>query len=207
MPLIRQRINMADLPKPPRSRFWQINVGTLFLLVLVVAIGLAWWRDRQRIERRFARIEQSVSTRGYYGWGVDQALGPPDESGGSGSRAWCPATTSGRDWLLLEYKWRIRPAKIIIHETYSTGGVTKVSIFDYYGKEYVVWQGKDPTPVGQPLGVLTLAVKEKIKTKYVRVHIDPNAPSWNCIDAVALVDSRGKKYWATGAKASSSYGT
>ena len=44
-------------------------------------------------------------------------------------------------------------------------------------------------------------------TRRVKIYLDsPNFPGWNEIDAVGLIDVRGKRQWAERARSSSSYG-
>ena len=184
-------------------RLFQINLRTLLWLVVVASVGTAWYCDRSQLSTRISELE---STSTYNGWAVTDALGKPDEMSGTGAKAWCPASESGkREWIELGYDRCVRPTTILIHETYATGAVDKVSIFDWWGNEIVVWSGNDPTPPGR-LGLLSIPVSNTVATKRVKVYLDcANATGWNCIDAVGLQHSDGKKHWASSAKASSSY--
>ena len=187
-------------------RLLQINLRTVMVLMVLVALVMAWYRDHTILQARISELEAEYSNT-YRGWSVSDALGKPDEPTGSGANAWCPATEDGqREWLELTYTRRVRPSAILIHETYATGAVDKVSVFDWWGNEVVVWSGKDPTPPGQK-GLLSIVPTRRISTKRVKIYLDSaNVSGWNCIDAVGLQASNGTKYWADSAAASSSYG-
>ena len=193
---------MNTLKSKPWQLF-QINLKTLLWLVVVASVGTAWYCDRSQLSKRISELE---STSTYKGWSVADVLGKPDELVGTGSKVWCPASENGKlEWIELSYEQRVRPKTILIHETYATGAVDKVSIFDWWGNEFVVWNGNDPTPPGR-LGLLSIPVSKKVATKRVKVYLDcANATGWNCIDAVGLQGADGKKHWASSAEASSSY--
>ena len=142
-------------------------------------------------------------------WGTSQVLGPPDTAGaGDISTAWASASQDGQpEWLILEYETPIRPAKVLVHETFNPGALCRVSVFDAADKETVVWNGSDPTPMTQSRGVSAIPVEIDFKVTRIKVYLNsPAVPGWNEIDAVGVLSASGKKYWATGAFASSSFG-
>src|SRR5262249_12317179 len=142
-------------------------------------------------------------------YGPEQATGPPDTwpRPGDSSAAWCPATTTGADWLLLEYARPVEARAVHVYETCSPGGVYKVSLFTAEGREVVAWQGRDPTPPGSGKGISRIPVKGDFKTRRVKIYLHSRAvQGWKEIDAVGLVDAGGQTQWAVAAAASSSWG-
>lgn len=184
----------------PSLRF---SLRTLFVLVVIVAILLAWYTDRARlIEHYETRLHPHPN------WGPQQAAGPPDtDSFGDIPTAWASRTQDGsREWLDLTFPHRVRPTSIVIHETYNPGAVEKITAFDFWGREYVLWSGTDPTPPGTRGGVSSIPVRPNFATRRIKVFINsPAVPGWNEIDAVGLRDAKGNITWAESVTASSTY--
>jgi hypothetical protein len=156
------------------------------------------WRDRTADPRPPKR-----------NWGPEQATGEPDTPGaGDIVTAWASATPDGQDeWLLLEYAEPVVPTAVLVHETFNPGALERVTAFGLDGKEYELWKGKDPTPVGAPRGISEVKFKAGFKTNRIRIHLaSTRVPGWNEIDAVGLRDSEGKVQWARAVEASSTYG-
>ncbi len=182
----------------------RFSLRTLLVLMVIAAILFGWWRDHRNLTEELAKYTSNV--RGT--WGTIELTGPPNTKGaGDIPTAWASATQDDQqEWLLLDYPRAIRPTAVVIHETYNPGAVFQITAFRNDGKEVVVWQGKDPTPVGSARGISVIPLRIKFKTKRIRVHIDsPAVPGWNEIDAVGLRDIWGWTKWAENATASSSY--
>lgn len=186
----------------------QFRLSTAMWLIAMAAIALGWFLDRQALEERIARVEAQLNPSARSGWSIAASLGEPDELDGSGSAAWCPATSDSQpEWLELTYPRFVTAKAIDVYETYATGAVSKVTAFDSRNREIVVWEGKDTTPRGKK-GVLRVKVGAKVRTKRLKVYLDcPGTPGWNCIDAVGLTDSWGFTHWAESGNASSTYGS
>jgi hypothetical protein len=141
-------------------------------------------------------------------WGPEQACGPPDTADvGDYPTAWASATPDGGpEWLELGYVTALVPARVQIHETFSPGAVRRVSAFRADGAEVTLWEGRDgPRPPSDPR-VLDLPIAAGFATTRLRVYLDSLAvPSWNEIDAVAIVSADGETQWAEQADASSTY--
>lgn len=142
-------------------------------------------------------------------WGPEQATGAPDTWPNSGdlTTAWASATPDGqREWLELTYDAPIRPAAVLIYETFNPGAVDRVTGYDANGKEVELWSGVDPTPVGKDKGISVIPLHPDFDVSRIRVYLDsPKVAGWNEIDAVGLLDAAGTTHWATGATASSTY--
>ena len=176
-----------------KRRWWQFSIRGMLLFCLFAGLLAAWWKDRSQLVRELnaARGSRISHSR----WGVEEVLGPPDTPGaGDIATAWASATQDGqREWLILEYRKRVSPSAVEIHETYNPGAVDKVSIWNAAGNEIVVWQGTDPTPRGTPRGVSTIPIRAGFKTSKVKIYINsPQVPGWNEIDAVQLVGVMGQ---------------
>lgn len=191
------------IPKQP-WRWIRFRITTVLLLVAVLALALAWYRDHTRLAEQLYRLQNPDT-----GWGVNQLIGPPDTTGfGDLRTAWASATQDGQpEWLRLEYERAVVLAAIVLHETYNPGAVVKVTHIPKWGPEQVLWQGTDPTPTTARGGISRLPVRAGIKTDRIKVYIDsPAVAGWNEIDAVGIEHGGGQVIWAKGATASSSYG-
>jgi hypothetical protein len=190
------------IPKQP----WQwirCNLVTVLLLVVIVAIAVAWFRDRQRMMNELAQMQ--------YRWPnyqAAQAAGPPNsQRTGDSPAAWCPATADGgAEWLVLDYERPIVPTAIVLHENFTPGAVVRITHFPMVGLELLLWEGTY-TPSKGPSAILSsLPIKAPIQTNRIKVYLDTAAsPGWNEIDAVGIKDASGHVFWAVGAQASSTW--
>jgi hypothetical protein len=146
-------------------------------------------------------------------WSPSQVTGPPNTPGaGDIQTAWASATQDGQDeWLELTYEKAIVPKRVVIHETFNPGAVSRITVYpDKEGDaadEQEVWEGNDPTAVGEQRGISRIDVKTDIMTKRIRIYIDSKrVAGWNEIDAVGIVDEIGALQWAKRAAASSTFG-
>ena len=143
-------------------------------------------------------------------WSPRQATGKPDTVGsGDLSTAWAPQPSGGTiEWLELTYAEPVAAKALHVYETDHPGAVFKVIAYRGDGAEVVVWQGKDPTPPTEAMGVSDIPLSADFPVGRVRIYLDSKTvPGWNEIDAVGLESTAGEVQWATRAKASSSYGT
>jgi hypothetical protein len=146
-------------------------------------------------------------------WSSQQATGKPDayryKTGYDCSLAWASLSEDDEmEWLELTWDREIVTIGVDVYETFNPGALNRVVTFDSKGNEIADWQGTDPTPkdIPQEKGISKIRFDKPVKTAKVRLYLDsPKFPGWNEIDAVGLVDSANKIYWATGANASSTY--
>jgi hypothetical protein len=194
------------IPIPKQPWKWiRFRIVTILLLIAILAISLAWWRDHQKLAGELYRIQNPVT-----GWGVQQVTGAPNTAGpGDISTAWASASQDDqKEWLVLEYDQSVVPVAVVVHETYNPGAVVKVSHYPRWGREQVLWEGTDPTPSTATGGVSRLPVSAGVKTGRIKLYIDsPAVAGWNEIDAVGLELANGEVIWAESAEASSSYGS
>lgn len=161
------------------------------------------------VRRTFGAMQVSSHHKLGSGWSPHQAAGPPDAAIGTDSTsAWASQSADATpEWLELDYATPVAATAIEIHETYAPGAVCRITFFDDRGRGTIVWEGKARSP-GVPARVNVIQLTTPPATKRIKLDVDSRAiPSWNEIDAVALVDAVGAKHWATGARASSWYGT
>jgi hypothetical protein len=160
------------------------------------------------IEQMPAGVRIDSQREGSLAWSPQQATGQPDmPSPGDKQTAWASLGPDDRDeWLELTYAAPVITSAIHVHETDSPGAVSKVTSVDGAGKETIIWQGVDPTPIGQPGGVSVLRLREPARVGRIRIYLDSRrVAGWNEIDAVGLQDAQGKLHWARYASASSTY--
>ena len=142
-------------------------------------------------------------------WGPEQLIGKPDGTPGKDvATAWAAKLQDNPDaeWVMVEYETPVKATAIHIHETFHPGAISRVSIFKHDGEEEVVWRAKKIEAtrtasrilkVQPPLGFHVCRVKIYLETSKVA--------GWNEIDAVGLVDNKGKKHWAIAAAASTTF--
>jgi hypothetical protein len=146
-------------------------------------------------------------------WSPQQATGKPDayryKTGYDCPLAWASLSENEEtEWLELTWDTEIEAIGVDVYETFNPGALNCVVAFDANDKEIADWKGTDPTPkdIPQGKGISKIRFDKPVKTAKVRLYLDsPKFPGWNEIDAVGLVDSASKIYWATGANASSTY--
>jgi hypothetical protein len=187
-----------------RSRWFSLRIRDLFFLITIAAILVGWQLDRRKLVLMYNPQAVPVDN-----WQVEQVLGKPDTKGqGDIPTAWASATrdNSEGEWLEVGYSWFVKPKSIEIHETFNPGAVTKVTMFDWRGREQVVWEGTANVAGRQSPTVNTIPVSNTFLTRRIKLYIDsPAVPGWNEIDAVGINDHKGRKYWAFSATASSCY--
>ena len=153
--------------------------------------------------------QASTASHGPCRWGPEQATAAPDTWPNSGdlATAWASETPDGqREWLELTYKDAVRPAAVLIYETYNPGAVDRVTGYDANGKEVELWSGADPTAAGSEKGISVIPLHPDFDLMRIRIYLDsPKVPGWNEIDAVGLLDAAGSTHWADSAMASSTY--
>ena len=202
---------MLPASDPPRPRSWlrlQFSLGTLFWLMLVVGIVVAWWKDRSSFDQRLQKLEQMYAPSQQFLWGAADILGPPDDPTGGAGKSWCPAGTSVADWVEVGFDKPVPAATIDLYETYCVGCVAEVIVIEAGGKETSIWKGTDPTTATVArTGLFSVPVPPSIKSvQRVKIHVDSTGKnSWACIDAVGLTTPDGKTTWATSSDCSSVY--
>ena len=141
-------------------------------------------------------------------WGHEQAAGAPDTGkAGDVPTAWAPKDQDGgEEWLQLDYDETMDLSQINVIESHNAGAISKVTAIDASEKEVVIWEGQLDQSGSNELITSEFSVVESVRTNQLRVYLDTTRVSgWNEIDAVQMVGSDGKKQWASGSSASSSY--
>nr|MBC8291453.1 hypothetical protein [Planctomycetota bacterium] len=166
------------------------------------------WASRVTASSTYAQpavVPQMTMKRG---WGPEQAQGKPDTpEAGDQTTAWASSSTDAqKEWLVCEYKDAFKPRQIVVHETYNPGAVYKITSLDKDDKETSLWEGEDPTPRDEPLGISVFPVKLTRPIRKIKIYIDsPAVPGYNEIDAVGLRSGEETR-WADKVTASSTFG-
>jgi hypothetical protein len=119
---------------------------------------------------------------------ANQVAGAPnvDKYGDNGS-AWAPKTPdAGIEWLDLRYPKPVHATAVRVRESFGSGAVIKVELFDEQGVAHLAWAGNDPTA---ELNYLIVKFPKTVfKTAHLKLTLATNVvPGWNEIDAVQLV--------------------
>lgn len=126
--------------------------------------------------------------QGQAGWSPNQATGAPNvDKYGDDDKAWTSKTPDGGiEWLDLKYPKPVHASEVRVRESFGSGAVIKVEVFDEAGGAHAVWAGNDPTT---ELNYLMVKFpKTDFKTDRIKVTLATNViPGWNEIDAVQLV--------------------
>lgn len=126
--------------------------------------------------------------QGDAGWSANQVTGLPNvDKFGDDAKAWAPKTRdAGIEWLDVKFPKPVHAVEIRVRESFGSGAVIKVELFDEQGAARTAWAGNDPTT-----GLNYLIVrfpKTEYKTSHVKLTLATNViPGWNEIDAVQLV--------------------
>lgn len=80
-------------------------------------------------------------------WCALQATGEPDTlECGDFDTAWAPRESNSEpEWIELYFEEPVYAEQLRVHETYSTGFITKVELIDVGGTPHVLWEGSDST--------------------------------------------------------------
>ncbi len=139
---------------------------------------------------QWAFVATASSEYGNDSWSAMQATGAPDTPEcGDYATAWASLSSTGVEWLRLEYVMAVIPTHIAIHESYNPGAITKVEVVDTNGNTTVVYEGApeiyteacptvfegDVTNVSTPVQTVIVTIDQT------------NHTGWNEIDAVELV--------------------
>jgi hypothetical protein len=126
--------------------------------------------------------------QGQAGWSPNQATGLPNvEKYADDGKAWTPKTQdSGIEWLDLKYPKPVYATEVRVRESFNSGSIIRIELFDAAGTAHLVWGGNDPTT-----GLNYLLVKfpkTSFKTDHLKITLATNVgPGWKEIDAVQLV--------------------
>jgi len=119
---------------------------------------------------------------------ANQVVGPPNvDKYSDDGNAWAPkAQDAGIEWLDLKYPKPVYATSVRVRESFGSGAVIKIELFDEQGTAHTAWAGNDPTT---DLNYLIVSLpKTSYKTARVKVTLATNViPGWNEIDAVQLV--------------------
>lgn len=141
-------------------------------------------------------------------WGPEQACGAPDtREAADRATAWATLEqdTAG-EWLLLEYSAPVRVVRIDVHENWCPGALAALAILTPQGEEIELWRHAEPKAPAEPGRVLQLDVPVGFVVERVLLRFaSEKVPGWNEVDAVGLLDDKGKQHWANRAEASSTY--
>ncbi len=158
--------------------------------------GAAWALQQDEIKHdpngQWAIQATASSTyndaQGTAGWSANQATGVPNvDAFGDNGNAWTSKTPdSGIEWLDVKFPKSVYATEVRIRESFGSGAVIKVELFDDQGTAHTAWAGNDPTT-----GLNYFLVKfpkTTFKTERVKITLATNVvPGWNEIDAVQLV--------------------
>jgi hypothetical protein len=160
--------------------------------------GAAWALKQDEIKNdpkgQWAIEAKASSTyndaKGNDSWSANHATGAPDvDKYADDGHAWTSKTPdAGIEWLELKFPRPVFAEEVRVRESYGSGAVIKVEVFDDQGTAHSVWAGNDPT---KDLNYLMVKFpKTTFKTERVKITLATNVvPGWNEIDAVQLVGS------------------
>jgi hypothetical protein len=139
-------------------------------------------------------------------WSAFQMTGEPDTpSTGDLGTAWAAKNAQmGLVQLELDYDEAVVPDVVRVRETLAAGAVVKIESKGVGSGWETLWEGAAAAATAPRWFEPSLATASRA-ARTIRVTLDTDrVEGWNEIDAVELVGG-GRRQWATGARASSSY--
>lgn len=190
----------ASTPTPPPSApaeaasSPETAAGTVETTAKLAAVDWAVKQDEVKNDPKGQWAIQATASSTYNDaqgtavFAANQVTGAPnvDKYGDNGS-AWAPKTPdAGIEWLDLRYPRPVHATAVRVRESFGSGAVIKVELFDEQGAAHLAWAGNDPTA---ELNYLIVKFpKTAFKTARVKLTLATNVvPGWNEIDAVQLV--------------------
>ena len=182
-------------PTPPTATSSATDAGASAETTAKLA-GAAWALKQDEIKHdakgQWAIQATASSTyndaQGTAAWSANQATGAPNvDKYADDGNAWTTKTPDGGiEWLDLKYPKPVHAEEVRVRESFGSGAVIKVEIFDEQGTPHTVWAGNDPTT---DLNYLMVKFpRTTFKTDRAKVTLATNVvPGWNEIDAVQLI--------------------
>ena len=134
-----------------------------------------------------------------------QATGAPDGGVGETLYAWAPATAdAGAEWLTLNWDVPVKAHTVHVQFTQVPGVLTALDTGsgEQAITDFSFRQGESAQ--GAPIEMYSFENPAELDT--ITLHLDTTqVAGWPQIDAVGLIDARGKIHWADSANASTSY--
>lgn len=140
--------------------------------------------------RQWASRASASSEYGSDSWAAFQATGAPNtypQCGDIGT-AWASSSSSGVEWLELEYDTAVVATRVEIYQTYNPGAIHQVELVDEANVTHVIYQAA-PTLMSECPYILIIPVSDvDVPVKRLIIHIDQSTTAnWNEIDAVELI--------------------
>jgi hypothetical protein len=157
-------------------------------------------------ERAGELIKSAATTKGSP-WFPGQMPGAPDVPiAGDHWGAWASLKEDmGEVVVDLDYATPVRVDGLRVHETFNPGAVARVYAKDPGGGWDLLWEGRAWTD--SSIRWFEPSVSTPYATSSIRLVLDTSRiPGWNEIDAVELLGD-GRRQWASGASATSTFGT
>lgn len=184
----------ASAPAPPASAPGSPEAGSVETTTKMAEVDWALKQDEIKNDPNGQWAIQVAASSTYNDaqgtavFAANQVTGAPnvDTYGDNGS-AWTSKTPdAGIEWLDLRYPKPVHATAVRVRESFGSGAVIKVELFDEQGAAHVAWAGNDPT---KDLNYLIVKFpKTAFKTARVKLTLATNVvPGWNEIDAVQLV--------------------
>lgn len=139
-------------------------------------------------------------------WSAAQATGAPDTPiAGDNPTAWASKQGDmGEVTIDLDFETAMHVDYVRIRETYNPGAVVRILALEPGGGWDLLWEGVALVQEA-PRWFTPSARSTPYRVKRIRIVLDTDRiGGWNEIDAVELV-GEGRRQWASGAQASSSY--
>ncbi len=146
---------------------------------------------------------KKTSSAGFRNWGPEQMIGPPANNP-TGPQNWCPSTINSKERVTLFFDAAIETSEIEFHINPSSDVILSVVGYGDDGKAIAL--SKDRKFKRKKNTVFGLAVSDKTKIRSLKLELDcGKTPNWVYVDAIALVDSAGKKHWVDWAETTTTY--
>jgi outer membrane protein OmpA-like peptidoglycan-associated protein len=164
----------------------------LLLFVLRYALLFAQTDDLQWASTLIGFSSEYPSTPFSPQYRASQVLGKPNKLPATGSSpcAWSPAKENARtdEWIKVGYRIPMHIRQVAVAESYNSGAVSHVYLYDDQGTEYLIYKNLDTKPdslEGKMLTIFTALTPYKVTAVKVVLNIC-DVKGWNHIDAIGI---------------------
>lgn len=169
--------------------FKQFLLSIILLVLLAGSVAIISAQDDLIQMAQWADEAEASSQYGEDSWSADQATGRPDVRACEDNvEAWASASTSGEEFLTLEFDDEVIPTQVNIYQTLAPGAIVGIAIIpDDNDEDPILFNLSDPSD--ECPSILSVNLPDDLpESRELTIFFDMSiVGNWNEIDAVELV--------------------